>query len=481
MLTKQSQDFSKWYNEVVLKADLAEYSPVKGCMIIKPYGYSIWENIQKQLDAEIKKLDVKNVYFPLFIPESFLKREAEHIEGFSPEVAWVTYGGNKKLQERLAIRPTSETIMYDVFSNWINSYRDLPLKINQWANIVRWEMRPRLFLRTLEFLWQEGHTVHKNEKEASQQAHAILKMYHNFIKDWFAIYSIEGLKTENEKFAGALYTLTIESLMLDGKALQMGTSHNLGQNFSKSFKIKFLDKDGKQKLAWQTSWGVSTRLIGGLIMSHGDDRGLVLPPKIAPIQIIFVPIQSSNKKQNWTKTQEIDKIKRYIEKITKELDKKNIRFDVDWRNQTPGWKFNDWELKGVPMRVEIGSKEIRNSNVTFILRTNKTRKTVSCKQFINSIEKNLNCFQDELLKVSKNFTKNNTRKVKSFNEFKELIEEKGGFIKASWCGNNNCEKRIQEKTKATIRCIPTKKLAKKEKCIKCGKEGKFEALFAKAY
>ncbi len=474
MLTPQSQDFSRWYNEVVLRADLAEYSPVKGCMIIKPYGYSIWENIQKSLDEEIKKLDVKNVYFPLFIPESFLQREAEHIKGFSPEVAWVTYGGDKKLQERLAVRPTSETIMYDVFSKWINSYRDLPLKINQWANIVRWEMRPRLFLRTLEFLWQEGHTVHEDKKEADQQAHGILKMYHSFIKDHFAVYSIEGEKSENEKFAGALYTLAVEALMLDGKALQMGTSHNLGQNFSKSFGIKFLDKKGKQKFAWQTSWGVSTRLIGGLIMSHGDDKGLVLPPKIAPTQIIFVPI--------WTNKKEKGKIKRYIEKISEELRRKNIRFDIDWRNQTPGWKFNDWELKGVPMRVEIGPKEVSKSQITFILRTGTERKIVSSRQFISSINRTLNDFQDQLLEKSKKFTKDNTREVRSFNEFKEIVEESGGFIRTYWCGNNNCEKKIQEETKATIRCIPLKQTRKRtEKCIKCGKKGKFEALFAKAY
>ncbi len=475
MLTKQKEDFSKWYNQVVLKADLAEYSPVKGCMIIKPYGYAIWENIQKALDDQIKNLDIKNVYFPLFIPEGYLKKEAEHIEGFAPEVAWVTHGGNKKLPEKLALRPTSETVIYDVFRKWIKSYRDLPLKINQWANIVRWEMRTRLFLRTREFLWQEGHTAHKSKTEADWQTEKMLEVYHKTIKNWFGIYSISGSKTESEKFAGALYTLSVESLMKDSKALQMGTSHNLGQNFAKAFDIKYLDKNGKRKFVWQTSWGVSTRRIGALIMAHGDDNGLIIPPKLAPIQIIIVPI--------WTNSKEKVKIKHYINKIEEELKQKNIRFKTDWRGeQTPGWKFNDWELKGVPLRLEIGPKEASQNKITYALRDNFKKIQISFKEFFDLSDIILSGIQSRLLNKSKKFTQDNTYKTNSFSQFKEIIENKGGFIKAGWCGNANCEEKIQKETKATIRCIPSKQVAvKNKKCIKCGKKAKFEVMLAKSY
>jgi len=473
MLTSQSQDFNKWYNEVVLKADLAEYSPVRGCMIIKPYGYAIWENIQKILDIEIKNLEVKNVYFPLFIPERFFKKEAEHVEGFNPQVAWVTHGGGKKLEERLAIRPTSETIMYDVFKNWIHSYRDLPLKINQWANIVRWEMRPRLFLRTLEFLWQEGHTVHVTEKEADAMAKTALNMYQNFVQDYLGIYCIAGKKTESEKFAGADYTLSIEALMQDNRALQMGTSHQLGQNFAKSFGIQFLDEKSKQNYAWQTSWGVSTRLIGGLIMAHGDDRGLILPPKLAPYQIVVVPIFTSNKEKS--------RIKGYISKIEKALLDKEIRFNTDWRQQTPGWKFNDWELKGIPLRIEIGPKEVKESKITYIFRDDSKKEIIPLKQFERQVKEFLDIFQKRLLEKSKRFTQNHIYQVGSFSEFKEIIENKGGFIKAFWCGNDKCEKQIQEETKATIRCMSLQAKSRVGKCIKCGQKSKFEVLFAKAY
>lgn len=468
MLTKQKEDFAKWYNEVVLKADLAEYSPVKGCMIIKPYGYAIWENIQKNFDLEIKKLGVQNVYFPLFIPEKFLRKEAEHIEGFAPQVAWVTHGGNKKLQERLAIRPTSETIINDAFKNWIQSYRDLPFKINQWANIVRWEMRPRLFLRTLEFLWQEGHTAHANEKEADEMAESALKMYERFVMDWLGIYCINGRKTESEKFAGALYTLSVESLMKDGKALQMGTSHQLGQNFAKSFGIQFLDERGKKNYVWQTSWGVSTRMVGGLVMAHGDDKGLILPPKIAPYQVVIIPISQDKS------------VKNYITKIEKSL--KNIRFIVDNRiQQTPGWKFNEWELKGVPIRVEVGPKEVKENKITFVLRDDFKRRVFPLKRFDSKIVKLLNDFQKRLLEKSKEFTGDNTHRVESYQEFKDTVKKRGGFIRAFWCGNEKCEKRIQEETKATIRCIPLKQENKTGKCIKCGNKAKIEVLFAKAY
>jgi len=472
MLTKQTQNFSKWYNEVVLRADLAEYSPVKGCMIIKPYGYAIWENIKKVLDDEIKKMGAKNAYFPLFIPESYFKKESEHVKGFLPEVAWVTQGGKKKLQEKLAIRPTSETIIYEVFKKWIKSYRSLPLKINQWVNIVRWEMRTRLFLRTVEFLWQEGHTAHINKQKAETQAQEALDMYHKVIKDWFGIYLICGLKTKKEKFAGALYTLTAEALMKDGRALQMGTSHNLGQNFAKAFGIQFSDKEGKRKYVWQTSWGVSTRLIGALIMAHGDDKGLVLPPKLAPIQVIIVPI--------WTNAKEKDKINSYISRIEKNLQQKNIRYETDWRDeQTPGWKFNEWELKGVPIRLEIGPKEIKYKKITYFLRDNFKKQLLSLDIFNKQINKILDNFQKRLLNKSNKFVQNSTHQVRSFSEFKKLINQKAGFIKAGWCGDSKCEEKIQKETKTTIRCILSDK--SKHKCIKCGKKARFEVLFAKAY
>jgi prolyl-tRNA synthetase len=465
MLTKQSEDFSKWYNDVVLKAGMADYSPVKGCMIIKPYGYAVWENIQKAMDIKIKELGAENAYFPLFVPERFFKKEAEHVEGFNPQVAWVTHGGGKKLEEKLAIRPTSETVMYDAFKNWIQSYRDLPLKINQWANIVRWEMRTRLFLRTMEFLWQEGHTAHATEKEADEMAQAALKMYRDFAEEYLAIYSISGKKTDAEKFAGANYTLTFEALMKDGKALQMGTSHQLGQNFSKSFGIEFLDEKGKKNNVWQTSWGVSTRMIGAIIMAHGDDKGLVLPPKIAQYQVVIIPIISDTK------------VKSFVSKIEKILKDKKIRFLVDNKEQSPGWKFNEWELKGAPLRLEIGPKEAKENMITYVLRDELKKNSISLKQF--NPEKLLDEMQKRLFVKSKKFTEDNTREAKSYDEFKKILKEKGGFIKAHWCGDAKCEKKIQDETKATIRCIPFEK-NKVGKCIKCGKEGK-EVLFAKAY
>ena len=468
MLTKQSEDFSKWYNDVVLRAGLADYSPVRGCMIIKPYGYAIWENIQKNMDDEIKKLNVKNVYFPLFIPERFFKKEAEHVKGFNPQVAWVTHGGGKKLEEKLAVRPTSETIMYDVFSGWIHSYRDLPLKINQWANIVRWEMRPRLFLRTLEFLWQEGHTAHATEKEADEMAENALKMYEDFAEKWLGIYCVSGKKTETEKFAGAKYTLAVESLMKDGKGLQMGTSHQLGQNFAKSFKIEFLDERGKKNHVWQTSWGVSTRMIGGLVMAHGDDKGLVLPPKIAPYQVVIIPILADKK------------VEKYVSDIENVLKKNDIRFYTDAGDkQSPGWKFNEWELKGAPLRVEIGPKEVKERKITYFLRDELKKNTIDLKSF--NAAKTLDAMQKRLLEKSRKFTEENTHKVTSYEEFKKVLKRKGGFIRAYWCENEKCEKKIQKETKATIRCISFNHRDSEGKCVKCGKKTKKEVLFAKAY
>ncbi|MFH1129605.1 MAG: proline--tRNA ligase [Patescibacteria group bacterium] len=469
MLTKQSDDFSKWYNEVILQAKLADYAPIKGCMIIRPYGYAIWENIQKMMDIKIKNMGVDNVYFPLFIPERFFKKEAEHVEGFNPQVAWVTHGGGKKLEEKLAIRPTSETIMYDSFSNWIHSHRDLPFKINQWANIVRWEMRTRLFLRTMEFLWQEGHTAHATEKEADAMAMEALNMYNDFAKEYLGIYCVPGKKTDAEKFPGAKYTLTFEALMKDGKALQMGTSHQLGQGFAKSFNIQFLDEKSEKKYVWQTSWGVSTRMIGGIIMSHGDDKGLVLPPKLAQYPIVIIPISFD------------DKVLKYVKKIEKYLiDRKMYYFYTDKNEQqSPGWKFHEWELKGAPLRIEIGLREAKENKITYVLRDVLKKESVGLKQF--KPEKLLEEMQKRLYETSKKFTIENTYEVKTYDEFKKVLEEKGGLIKTHWCGDPKCEKEIQEQTKATIRCIPFDQKNKKGKCVKCNKEGKFEVLFAKSY
>jgi len=353
-LTPQSKNFADWYNEIVQLADLAEYSDVKGCMIIKPYGYALWENIQEEMNKRIKAMGVDNVYMPLFIPESYFKKEAEHVKGFAPEVAWVTHAGGKKLEERLAIRPTSETIMYRTFAKWVHSYRDLPLKVNQWANIVRWEMRTRLFLRTTEFLWQEGHTLHTTEKQADEMVDQALELYKNFVNEFLGIYVLNGIKSQAEKFAGAEYTKAIEGMMKDKKALQMGTSHSLGQNFAKVFGIEFLDQEGKKQTPWPTSWGVSTRMIGGIIMAHGDDKGLVLPPKIAPIQVIIIPIYKNSDEEK--------KIKNYIKNLEKNF--KNIKYKIDWdHTNTPGWKFNQWEMKGVPVRMEVGPKDVQKNQV----------------------------------------------------------------------------------------------------------------------
>ncbi len=468
-LPSKSKNFSEWYQDVVIKAGLAEYSPVKGSMIIKPYGYAIWENIQKILDKEIKKQGVKNAYFPLLIPESFLSKEAEHFSGFVPEVAWVTYGGNKKLGERLAIRPTSETIMYEAFSRWINSYRDLPLKINQWCNILRWEMRTRLFLRTMEFLWQEGHTAHRTEKEAVEQTKNALNMYYDFIRNYLAIETIKGIKSENQKFAGALYTSTLEALMTDGKALQMGTSHNLGQNFAKAFNIKFLDSDRKFKYVWQTSWGVSTRLIGGLIMVHGDDKGLILPPEIAPIKVIIVPIP--DKKDNKIFIKKAEELKLSLEQL-------DISSEIDTTTNTPGWKFNEWELKGVPVRIELGKNEIKNKKLRIARRDTGEKIDIKARN-IKEIVKILDEIQQNLFKKSAKFIKNNIYSPESYEEFKSILEAKGGFLKVGWCGDLLCEDKIKEETMATIRCLAEDKVF--SKCIRCGAKAKHIVYFAKAY
>ncbi len=472
-ITKKSKDFAKWYTDVITRAELADYAPVKGCMVIRPYGFKLWENIQKILDLKIKKEGVPNAYFPLFIPESFLRKESEHVEGFAPEVAWVTHGGGKKLKEKLAIRPTSETIIYSMFSRWIQSYRDLPLKVNQWANIVRWEMRTRLFIRTAEFLWQEGHTAYGSLKEADKDTIRMLEMYQDFCENYLAIPVVIGKKSELEKFAGALYTTTVEALMTDGKALQMGTSHNLGQNFSKPFEIEYLDREGKRQFVWQTSWGVSTRLIGGIIMAHGDNQGLISPPRVAPIQIIIIPI--------WANSKEKKAIGKKVDKIRKILGNK-FRIEVDsCEEYTPGWKFNQWELKGVPLRLEIGPKDIQKNQIVLVRRDNREEKIVEENKLFETVNVLLKDIQKSLFKKAKKFQEDNTHKVDNFDQFKKIIDKNQGFIKAYWCGEEKCEQKIKDLTGASIRCIPLKQESKTGKCIKCGKKSKDLVYFARAY
>lgn len=469
-LTSQSEDFAKWYNEVVLAADLAEYSDIKGCMIIKPYGYALWENMQRVMDEKIKALGVDNVYLPLFIPESYFKLEAEHVEGFAPEVAWVTHAGNKKLEERLAIRPTSETIMYRTFAKWISSYRDLPLKVNQWANIVRWEMRTRLFLRTTEFLWQEGHTLHASEKEASKMVDAALMTYKKFVKDYLSMDVLAGLKSQAEKFAGAEYTTSIEAIMKDGKALQMGTSHSLGQSFAKTFDIKYLDKQGKEQTPWPTSWGVSTRMIGGLIMTHGDDKGLILPPKIAPIQVIVIPI--------WKDNEEKEKIDKYVKLLAKEL--RSFKYKIDWDDtNTPGWKFNQWEMKGVPLRIEVGPKDEANNQAILVRRDTGDKMTVKFDDIKTQSKQLLSDIQKDLLKANSKFLADHTKEYSDYDKYKKDMEADSFFALAHWCGNPSCEEKIKADTKATTRVFAKKKSA--GKCLVCGAPTKDQVYLAKAY
>lgn len=472
-ISSKEKDFSQWYVDVVRKAELADYTTIKGCMVIRPYGYGLWENMQDGLDRRIKETGHKNAYFPLFIPESLLKKEAEHVEGFAPEVAWVTYGGNQKLEERLAIRPTSEAVICSLYSKWVRSWRDLPILINQWVNIVRWEKVTRLFLRTTEFLWQEGHTVHKNEQEAEEETLKILvQVYQDYIENDLAIPVIIGQKTEKEKFAGALRTYTLEALMTDGKVLQAGTSHNLGQNFAKAFNIKYLDEDQQEKYVWQTSWGTTTRLIGALVMVHGDERGLNLPPKVAPVQVIIVPIM-------------FDKTKKEVLEQAKSIRivlKKDFRVEIDARDgYTPGWKFNEWEMKGVPLRLEIGPKDLAQEQVVLVRRDTGGKIAVKEEKLVETVEELLNNIQENLFERAKKFLQENIREVSDYNEFKEVIEKKRGLIKTYWCGSKECEDKIKEETKASIRCIPFEQQEASGKCIYCGEESSTIVYFARAY
>lgn len=474
-ITDQTDDFSRWYQEVVLKARLADYAPVRGCMVIRPYGYALWENMQRLLDARIKASGHVNAYFPLFVPESLLAKEAEHVEGFAPQVAWVTHVGNEALEERLVVRPTSEAVIGPMYARWIDSWRDLPILINQWANVVRWEKVTRLFLRTTEFLWQEGHTVHATEEEAEEETLRILEMYRAFLEEDLAIPAVAGLKTENERFAGALRTYSVEALMRDGKALQAGTSHNLGQHFSRVYEVKFLDKDNREKYGWQTSWGVSTRLIGAVVMVHGDDAGLLLPPRIAPYQAVIVPI--------WKNDREKRGVLAAARRVCKQAEKAGVRVHLDDREQhSPGWKFNEWEMCGVPLRMEVGPREVAEKRVMLARRDTRERWT----QPVAGLGKHLVRFLEELqravLERAIRFQQENTHHPRDFDEFAAIVEEKRGFLYAPWCGQVECELAIKEKTKATVRCLPMdRKAPDAESCIHCGEPARERALFARAY
>jgi len=472
-ITSKEKNFSQWYIDVVRKAELADYTTIKGCMVIRPYGYGLWENMQQGLDKRIKKTGHKNAYFPLFIPENLLKKEAEHVEGFAPEVAWVTQGGSQKLEERMAVRPTSEAIICSLYSKWVKSYRDLPILINQWANIVRWEKTTRLFLRTTEFLWQEGHTVHKTEEDAQEETLKILfKVYRDYIENDLAIPVVVGKKTSKERFAGALNTYTLEALMTDGKVLQAGTSHNLGQNFAKAFNIKYLDEDQTEKYAWQTSWGTTTRLIGAIVMVHGDERGLKLPPKVAPIQLIIVPIMFDK-----TKKEVLDK----AETLNSILSK-DFRVEIDARDEyKPGWKFNEWEMRGVPLRLEIGPRDMAKEQVVLVRRDTGEKQIVKEEKLTETVKNLLIEIQENLFNQAKKFLQENIREASDYSEFKKIIEDKKGIVKAYWCGNRECEDKIKEETKASIRCIPFEENKTSGKCIYCGKKTSTLVYFARAY
>jgi len=487
-IPNRSEDYSLWYNELVKKAGLAENSPVRGCMVIKPYGFAIWEKMQQTLDKMFKETGHSNAYFPLFIPKSFFSKEASHVEGFAKECAVVTHyrlkndevnGGvmvdpDAKLEEELIVRPTSETVIWDSYKNWIQSYRDLPLLINQWANVVRWEMRTRLFLRTAEFLWQEGHTAHATRQEAEEETVQMLNVYAEFAENFMALPVTKGIKTENERFAGAVETYCIEAMMQDGKALQAGTSHFLGQNFAKAFDVKFANKEGKEEYVWGTSWGVSTRLMGALIMAHSDDEGLVLPPNLAPIQVVIVPI--------YRKDEELEKISEVAEKFTKELRARNISVQYDKRDtHKPGWKFAEYELKGVPVRIAIGPKDLEKGTVEIVRRDTKEKQFVAQGETVEHIVTLLDDIQKNIYQKAASFKEANTHQADSYEEFKEVIEKKGGFVYAHWDGTSETEEKIKEETKATIRCIPLNSNQEEGTCIYSGKPSKGRVLFAKAY
>ncbi len=471
-LVSPAEDFSEWYTQVIQRAELADYSPVRGCMVIRPYGYALWENIQQSLDRRFKETGHQNAYFPLFIPYSFIQKESQHIQGFAPQLAIVTHGGGKELEEPLVVRPTSETIIGYMYAQWIRSYRDLPVLINQWCNVVRWELRTRPFLRTMEFLWQEGHTAHATYEEAEEETLKILNIYRDFAENEAAIPVILGKKSESEKFAGALHTYTMEAMMGNKWALQAATSHNLGQNFSRAFEIRYLDRNNQLQYCWTTSWGLSTRFIGAIVMVHGDEKGLKLPPKLAPIQVIIVPI--------WKSDEEKERVLARIEELKPQL--RSFRVKVDDREEyTPGWKFNEWELRGVPLRIEIGPRDVETGQVVLARRDTGEKWTVSTDDLGSKVEKALEEIQANLFQMARKFRDENTYRLNDYNEFKRIIESDGGFVIAPWCESAQCEEAIKEETKATIRCIPFEQDGKVDRCIYCGKEATIKALFARAF
>lgn len=471
-ITSRDQDFSRWYTDVIAAARLADYSPVKGCMVIRPNGYALWESMQSHLDRMFKETGHENAYFPLLIPESFLQKEAEHVEGFAPECAVVTHGGGRELEEPLVIRPTSETIIWSMFKKWIMSYRDLPLLINQWCNVLRWEMRTRLFLRTTEFLWQEGHTAHATAQEAEEEARRMLEVYRTFAEDYVAIPVLTGIKSEREKFAGAVHTYTIEALMQDGRALQAGTSHNLGQNFARAFDVTFQNRKGEQELVWATSWGLSTRMIGALIMTHGDDKGLVLPPRLARVAAVFIPIFKGKDDQS--------EILQYIDNIAASLDER-IPFRVDAREEhTPGWKFNEWERQGVPLRIEVGPRDLQARQVVVVRRDTSEKLALPLEGLKEKLLDLLEEIQVSLYRQAHRFREDNTYRVDDYDTFREIVAGGGGLLYAHWCGDNKCEDRVKEETLATVRCIP---FASEEEgsCLRCGRASRGRVYFARAY
>jgi len=487
-LPDKNLNFSAWYNELVKKADLAENSSVRGCMIIKPYGFSIWEKMQSTLDSMFKKSGHQNAYFPLFLPKSYLNKEAEHVKGFAKECAVVTHyrlinddkgkglivDPEAKLEEELIVRPTSETIIWNTYKKWIQSYRDLPLLINQWANVVRWEMRTRLFLRTSEFLWQEGHTAHSTKAEAEEETLKILDIYSEFLEKTMAIPVLKGTKSENEKFAGAIETYCVEALMQDGKALQVGTSHFLGQNFAKAFDVQFSTPQGKKEYVWGTSWGVSTRLVGALVMAHSDEKGLILPPNLAPIQVVMIPIFNNEKEYN--------KINNVFSKIASQLDNKNISYKIDNRkNNKPGWKFAEYELKGVPIRLALGPKDLENNTIEITRRDTLKKEITNIKSIEDKISNYLIEIQNNIYKKANDFKNKNSHTAKNYEDFKNVIKNKSGFVYAHWDGTVETEEKIKKETKATIRCIPITRKQNEGKCMVTGKKSKGMVVFAKAY
>ena len=472
-ITPQSEDFSRWYIDVIKKAELMDYSPVRGCIVFRPEGYELWENIQRDLDRRFKETGHRNAYFPLFIPESFFQKEKEHVEGFNPELPWVTEAAGEKLEERLAIRPTSETMIGHMYAKWIQSYRDLPVLINQWANVVRWEKRTLPFLRTSEFLWQEGHTAHESEEEARAETMQMLDVYTSFVEEFLAIPVIKGEKTPSERFAGAVDTFSIEAMMKDGRAVQAGTSHYLGTKFADAFDIKFLDRENNLQFCHTTSWGVSTRLIGALIMVHGDDRGLALPPKVAPTQVIMIPIGPAK-----TREQVVGR----VDELYAELKKAGVRVRVDDRSDvSPGWKFNEYEMRGIPLRLELGPRDMENGQVVLVSRITGEKRIVEQSRLVQEVEAMLAETQQEMYNRAKQFMADNSQVVDTLDEMKQLFQEKRGFVEAGWCGSAACEAQVKEETGATSRNIPFNPSVQKSSCLVCGDESKHTVVFARAY